>query len=357
MSEMTIYRCPCCRGEISFNSDQQKLVCPYCDTSFEIETLEQYNNELNKKLKNKMDWNKVKKNDTFEDQDIIVYTCKNCGGQIVGDINTIATSCPYCDSPVVLDENVTGQFIPDYIIPFQFDKEDAKKKLYFYFNDKNFVSRAFKKESSLDEIKGIYVPFWIYHCQANISQQYRTTKNRYYSDHDYDYTETKHYLSLREGTIQFDNVPVDGSSKISDEYMQSLEPFDFSQAVEFRQAYLAGYFADKYDEDAQSSEKKVNKRIQNTSKEMFKLTVSHFSSADLEKSQIELENKQIDYYLLPVWILNITWNKETYVFMMNGQTGKMIGDVPTDMKLFWRYVAIVTFVVGFVVLIFLQVMN
>lgn len=99
----------------------------------------------------------------------------------------------------------------------------------------------------MDEIKEIYVPSWIYHCEDNITQQYHTTENRYYSD----YKETKHYLSLRKGIIQFDNILVYGSSKISDKYMQSLEPFDFSQAVEFRQEYLEGYFADKYDEKTQ----------------------------------------------------------------------------------------------------------
>ena len=41
-------------------------------------------------------------------------------------------------------------------------------------------------------------------------------------------------------------------------------------------------------------------------------------------------NGKIRYSLLPVWMLHTRWNGNDYLFAMNGQTGKLIGDLPID---------------------------
>lgn len=353
MSEMTIYRCPSCGGEITFDSDKQKLVCPYCDTAFEIETIKAYNQEINQELKDDINWDTNESHETLNEETIVEYSCEHCGGTIIGDKETIATTCPYCDSPVIMNKNIIKHLKPDYVIPFKMSKKDAKEKLNDFFKGKALLPKTFKTESTLDELKGIYIPFWTYHCSVDTKMQYKATKVRHYSDNDYNYTETRHYLVTREGTVQFDNVPVDGASKIDDEYMQSIEPFNFKEAVPFETAYLAGYFADKYDEDAKTSEPKATSRIKKTTRNLFDKTVNTYSHSRIEKSQMKFEDKQVDYYLLPVWILNLSWQNKTYTLMMNGQTGKMIGDLPADMKLYWRSVFTITaivFVIMFVIL-------
>lgn len=355
MSEMTIYRCPSCGGEITFDSDKQKLVCPYCDTSFKVETLKEYTEEINQELKNDTKWNTAEVHETFNDDTIVEYSCEHCGGTIIGDKETIATTCPYCDSPVIMNKNVAKNLKPDYVIPFKMSKEDAKKQLNEFFRDKALLPKSFKTESTLDELKGIYIPFWTYHCLVDTKIRYNATKVRYYSDNDYNYTETKHYLVTREGTVQFNNVPVDGSSKIDDEYMQSIEPFDFKEAVPFETAYLAGYLADKYDEDSSTSEPKATKRIKKTTRSLFKKTVSAYSHTKVDKSQMKFKDKQVNYYLLPVWILNLTWEDKKYTLMMNGQTGKMIGDLPADMNLYWRSFFTITAVVFVIMFLILMV--
>ena len=353
MDTMTIYRCPSCGGEISFDSSEQKLVCPYCDTSFEVETLKEYEKQLLSQQDDKMDWQVEQDSELLEDENIIMYTCENCGGQIIGDRETIATSCPYCSSPIIMNKNVEGQLRPDYVIPFKLNKNDAKKQLLAHFKGKPFLPKNFKEDSKLDEVKGIYVPFWAFNCRVDAKQQYRATKVSHYSDRNYNYTKTKHYLITREGTVDFDGVPVDGSSKIDDEYMQSIEPFNYQDAVSFEMAYLAGYFADKYDEDSTVCEPKANQRIKTTTENVFAGTVNGYTTKIIERSNLNLENKHVDYYLLPVWILNLKWNGKIYPMMMNGQTGKLIGDLPADMKQFWIFTAIVFVIVTLVFLVVL----
>ena len=36
--------------------------------------------------------------------------------------------------------------------------------------------------------------------------------------------------------------------------------------------------------------------------------------------------------LLPVWMLHTKWQGKDYLFAMNGQTGKLVGDLPVDKR-------------------------
>lgn len=120
-----------------------------------------------------------------------------------------------------------------------------------HYKGKKLLPKIFKKENHIDEIKGVYVPFWLFDADADADIRYKATRVRTWSDSDYDYTETSYYSIGRSGDIGFDRVPVDGSSKMPDDLMESIEPFKFEDAVDFKTAYLAGYLADKYDVTAE----------------------------------------------------------------------------------------------------------
>ena len=245
---MLEYKCPCCGGAINFDSKLQKMKCPYCDTEFDMETLKSYDEDLKKNTQDNMNWDNSNEQ-TFTDEEtegMSVYVCNSCGGEIVADENTGATSCPYCGNPVVLKGRFSGDLKPDYVIPFRLTKEDAIKALSKHVN-KKLVPKIFKDKNHIDQIRGMYVPFWLFDADTEAHIQYKGTKVRHWSDSDYDYTETKYYLVGRGGNVGFTNVPVDGSSQMPDDLMESIEPFNFDEAVDFQTAYLAGYLADKYD--------------------------------------------------------------------------------------------------------------
>lgn len=142
---------------------------------------------------------------------------------------------------------LAGDLKPDYVIPFKLDKKAAKEGLSRHIKGKRLLPKIFKDQNHIDEIKGVYVPFWLFDTDAEAGIRYKATKVRSWSDSDYIYTETRHYSVIREGSLGFDNVPVDGSSKMEDALMESIEPFNFSEAVDFQTAFLSGYLADRYD--------------------------------------------------------------------------------------------------------------
>lgn len=349
MSELQEYKCPCCGGAINFDSSRQKLKCPYCDTEFEMDALSQYNDEVSKDTDKNMEWNTDSMDQWSEDAEgMKVYVCQSCGGEIVADDNTAASLCPFCDSPVVVKGSIAGELKPDVIIPFKLDKKAAKEKFSAHLNGKKLLPKVFKDQNHIEEIKGMYVPYWIFDSKADAHMRYKATRLHHWSDSNYDYTETSYYAVLRDGNIAFSHVPADGSSKMPDDMMESLEPYDFSDAVPFNSGFFAGFYADKYDVDEKESAIRVNERVKNATEDSFMSTVMGYSSVIPDGGSINLTGGKVSYAMYPVWILTTLWNGDRYTFAMNGQTGKFVGNLPVDKSLFGKYFAIGSVITGIV---------
>ncbi len=350
MSVLLEYKCPCCGGKIEFDSSLQQMKCPYCDTTFDVESLKGYDENLNTQQPDNMTWEESAGSEWQEGETngMKVYTCNSCGGEIVGDDTTAATSCPFCGNPVVMTGQFSGDLKPDFVIPFKLDKEAAKAGLNKHLKGKKLLPKIFKDQNHIDEIKGLYVPFWLFDADADADIMYKATKIRIWTDSNYRYTETSYYSAYRSGNVCFDRVPVDGSSKMPDDLMESIEPFDFNDAVDFQTAYLSGYLADRYDVTAEQSIDRANERIKTSTQQLFKETVKGYHTVTPESCTINLSNSKTKYALYPVWILNTTWHNKHYLFAMNGQTGKFVGDLPIDKGAYLKWLAILSAIFGVV---------
>ena len=332
MAGLQEYKCPCCGGAIAFDSKIQKMKCPYCDTEFEMDALKGYDAELQNEQTDDMEWDTSAGSEWQEGETdgLRTYVCKSCGGEIVGDANMAATSCPFCDNPIIMMGQFAGALKPDLVIPFKSDKKAAKEGLKKHLTGKRLLPKIFKDQNHIDEIKGIYVPFWLFDTNVDATVSYRATKVRMWSDSDYDYTETSHFMVHRGGSIGFENVPVDGSTKMADDLMESIEPFNISGAVDFQTAYLAGYLADKYDVTAEQSIERANKRVKHSTEEAFAETVKGYATVTTDNSSVQFHGGKAKYALYPVMHIYTTWNGIKYPFGMIGQTGKVVGDLPVD---------------------------
>ena len=339
MAVLQEYKCPCCGGAIGFDSASQKMKCPYCDTEFEMETLASYDKELQNEQEDDMQWETTAGSEWQEGEadGLRSYICNSCGGEIVGDETTGATSCPFCGNPVVMMGQFSGALKPDYVIPFKLDKKAAKEALKKHYGGKRLLPKVFMDENHIEEMKAVYVPFWLFDTDADANIRYKASRVRHWSDSNYRYTETTYYAVKRAGSVGFSWVPVDGSTKMADDLMESIEPFDMSEAVDFQTAYLAGYLADKYDVNAEESIERANERIKKSTEDAFASTVKGYSAVIPESSSVQLKNGKAKYALFPVWLLNTKWNGQQYTFAMNGQTGRMVGDLPLDSGAYKRW--------------------
>lgn len=333
-SQVIEYKCPCCDAGLTFGADTQQLTCAYCDNTFDLNTVRTYYESQQKAQTESFQWDNSHQQEWSEAErsSMRAFQCPACGGEIVTDENTAATFCPFCDNPTILPSRVSGGLKPDALIPFKTNKDDAKAAFLKLCKGKPLLPKLFTSQQRIERITGIYVPFWLYDCDADYSGDYKATRIHTWSDSRYHYTKTDHFLLKRRAKASFSGIPMDGSSKMEDTFMESIEPYDYGQLADFDTAYLSGYFADKYDVPSEQGKDRIRQRVDQSVQDALQSSMVGYASVIPTARQLAVNHSKARYVLLPVWMLNTKYNGKLYTFAMNGQTGKMTGSFPVCPK-------------------------
>lgn len=339
MTDNKTFQCPACGGRLVWAPDVQKLRCPYCGSEYDItqfedagsvtgETAAQSESGVREEI------HREATDDTgINPEDLRVYRCSVCGAEIVTDRTTVATFCAFCGSPVVLAKELDAEFRPTRIIPFKITLQNMKQSYRAYLKSRPFAPREFQDRGQIDKIRGVYVPFWLYNMKVYGSLRGRGERISTYSDADFIYTRHRVYDVQREGTTDLRDVPVDASSRTPNDVMDSIEPFNFEEMVPFRMAYMPGYLAERYDEDDRKCEERAVLRARST--------MDHILRSDIPYTSFQILNEDItpvdgtvraEYVLLPVYLVFTKYRDQSYLYAVNGQTGRAVGDTPVDRK-------------------------
>ena len=376
-SQITNYQCPACTGPLHFDSASGKLVCDYCGSTYTVAEVEEYYREKDEQAaqamvqeeeaaaqeaaasaqtgtaaaemtasdtaagesvaeeheaeqENPWDADGITSDWGAEAAGMKAYHCPSCGAELICEETTAATQCPYCNNPSIIPGQFAGTLKPDYIIPFKLDQAAAENALRTLYKGKRLLPSAFTRESHIREIKGIYVPFWLFDGEAAGSVHFHATRTHTYTRGDTETTETEHFQVERGGRMAFSRVPADGAKKMPDGHMDAIEPFHYEDLKEFSTAYLPGYLADKYDVSAKENIPRIEKRVRSTFVQQIEQTVTGYGSCNVIRENVQIHRGKVSYALLPVWILNTHWDGKDFLFAMNGQTGKIVGDLPVS---------------------------
>lgn len=324
------FKCPCCNAGLVFGGDTQQLKCDYCDNTFDIETVRAFNESLTGEASDSFSWDETSESEWSEEdqKQMQAFVCPSCGGEIISDEHTAATFCPYCDNPTIMPGRLSGGLKPDAVLPFQTKQEDAKAAFLNLCKGKPLLPKFFTSEQRLEKITGMYIPFWLYDCNAEFDGSYKATRIHRWSDSRYNYTKTDHFLLRRRAGAAFEGIPMDGSSKMDDTFMESIEPYDYSQLESFDMAYLTGYLADKYDVPSENGEVRVRQRVDASINNQLQSSFLGYATVLPTSRNLSVNQSKARYVLLPVWVLNTKYRDKIYTFAMNGQTGKITGEFP-----------------------------
>ena len=319
------YKCPNCGGGLIFDARKQDFICEYCDSVFK----EQDFFVKDQMLENNSPESEIQENTEFENA--VLYSCPSCGAQVITDETTAATTCYYCSNPVVLSGRLSGEVKPDLIIPFKIDKKGAVEKFKEICGKRKFLPKDFISQSRLEEIKGVYFPYWYIDCETNGNINATSKQVRTWVVGDFQHTETTIRGHFRQGDMQIRNMP-EGALKGKDrDIMRYVCPFNAADFVPFSMSYLSGFFAEKRNVEKEEIEQGVVQKIKHFSEEKLERSIE-VPNVTVKDSSINVGNLSWKYNLLPVWVLNYKHNEKSYIYALNGQTGKVYGELPVCRK-------------------------
>lgn len=314
-NKLSEQKCPACGAPLRFDPESGKSVCDWCGTAYEIPTEEDET---------------LDQGGEASPDELPVYNCRSCGAEIVTDAVTASIKCPYCGNNIVLTEKVSGGLRPDGVIPFKIDKKSLPEAVRSFYKDRKLLPKKFFADSSIEDISGVYVPFWLYSCTMQGPVYYDAYIDSAVREGDYVTTTRSDYDVRRDVSMRFENIPVDGSARLDDSLMDSLEPFDYSGIVPFRMSYLSGFCAERFDKDSEEVRTRAEERMTSSALSVANSMVTGYTGCSYRENALAPDPLEAKYLLLPVYTFNVNWKDTKYTFAMNGQTGKVVGEVPTD---------------------------
>ena len=308
------YKCLNCNAGLEFNPESQNWDCNYCFSRFTKEALDKVY---------------VVDEPTHEEMpELDSYHCTSCGAELLSDNTTSATFCVYCKNPTVIRSRFSGKFKPRFVIPFKMTKEKAKSIYSAWIKKRFFAPSEFKHQEEIEKITGIYAPFWLFDCTADGYIEGDATTVSSWRSGNYRYTKTRFFRVSRAGTMKYDNVPCDASKKLDDKLMHMIEPYSYADLKDFSMQYMSGFMAEKYDVDSNEAGQVIQGRVKQFVETTLKGTVNGYASFSVADSQVNLSDENHDYSMLPVYLLVNKYKGKEHKFMINGQTGKVVGETP-----------------------------
>lgn len=274
-------------------------------------------------------------------------SCESCGAKILFEPMMRTTRCPYCDSPSVVDRPVTvDRPDPSFVIGFAVDKNEARARMRRLIGRKKFAPSGLKGKTA-ERISGVYLPTYLYSATANsryiatIGEDYYTTevgrgskgRPKVKRKRRTEYCELQGSHSLYVG-----DVVVTASQGVPNDEVEVIEPFDLGGLRRYSPAMVSGWTSEEpsltrsqcLDQARSESTGKIGRLLQ------------RFMPGDSFRGlrhTTKLEDEAIDLTLLPVWVFAIRYDerKEPIRILVNGQTGKAGGKIPTS----WTRVALI----------------
>lgn len=328
---MQNYSCPTCGAQLYWDATKQSLYCKYCSSSFSPDdfadaTIETEGEQKQTATQDKRSDNVV----VSENEEVVVYECGTCGGEVIAQKTTMATVCPYCGEAVSITNKSVGEFRPELLIPFCHEKKEAIELFKQYVNKSFLTPAPFKQDNIIEKIQGLFVPFYL-HTVVDTADN--TLKGEKVSHHrrgdDRVATHKVYNLSVR-ATGKFDKLPTDAAKGIENELMDALEPFTYNELTDYHPAYMAGFLAEQKDEELEALKERAKSRCREGMDENARKQFSGYTSVTHINKDHNFSLHEAQYVMLPVWILNVAHQGKKYRFAINGQTGKIVGKLPIN---------------------------
>lgn len=312
--------CPGCGGNVKFDIPSQKLKCDHCHESYDPYAFDEKTSD-------------AEESTTVEnDYEVTIFTCPQCGGEILSTDNAAAGFCSFCGASTILYSRISHERRPNYIIPFKKSKEDCKQAYTDLMKHAIFAPKELKDPKYIDGFRGIYMPYWAYY----ITQKGYLSLHGEKSHRSGDYIITDHFDLGGNLDCYYKGLSYDASSSFADSISEALAPYDVKGMKAFTPAYLSGFYADTADvapsvyqpQAEQTADEQTMKKLKkNSAFAGYSIKEPHDS-----KAALHTKTAHVDSTMFPVWFMSYQKNARIAYVTVNGQTGKVVADIPVDPK-------------------------
>ena len=327
---MQSYNCKLCGAELYWDAKAGCLKCEYCDSEYQVTDFEDATTTKEKVADESIQETEYLAEDVGEG--MVAYQCKKCSGTVITSKTTMADICPYCGEAMFITSKSVGEFRPRFLIPFNIEKKAAKGIYQEYVKKAAYAPSSFKADNIVEKMQGLYAPFYLHDVDNQSAHEFTgeiVTKHK-----SGDYMISKHDVYALNAVIdcKYQRLPTDASERLDDYMMRCIEPYSYEHVKEYNPAYMSGFLAEQSDVEQTKIDEMAVSRTKEGNHSKARGLFSKYSSVTDKSNQYKIISHEKDYTMLPIWLLNVAHGGKKYQFAINGQTGKITGKLPLDIK-------------------------
>ncbi len=327
------FPCPACGAQMEFAPGGKELICPNCGYTEEIDPLDGL-----EKATAENDFHAALRQGAAgaEIEETRVVTCPNCGAQTAFGETVQAATCPFCDTPLVMDTGTHRHIKPAAVLPFGIDERTARGHMTDWLGALWFAPNGLKDYARKGRaMTGIYVPYWTY--DTDTRSRYTGSRGTYYyvsrtvtrDGKRQTVRERRTRWASTSGRVArfFDDVLILASNSLPQEYTDRLAPWDLSELAPYRPEFLAGFAAEGYQVELAEGYEQAQR--------IMDAQIVRDVRADIggDEQRVGSVNTAYDditfkHILLPVWLAAYKYRGRTFRFVVNARTGKVQGERP-----------------------------
>lgn len=352
--------CPGCGSKLVFDIKTQQMKCSYCGKFYLVSQVSERSKNAEEHTE-ATDYDPMSADnpeyfgqDEFGDEFshigahvpmnekemvVTVFTCSQCGAEIVADSDEAVTWCSYCGSPATLQSRLSRIRKPDRVIPFKVTKEECIARYLAVARKQIYAPSDLIRAGKAESFRGIYMPFWTY--EVDRDGEYRfpgmtvdTVGNT---------QTTTRYMASGHLNSHHEGLSHDASLTFDDYVSEQIIPFMEKDAEPFDECYLNGFYANAADQKDTEYRSKIlsmeGDLILNHAKWQFK-------SIGLQENQAKSQLSDYGAYKVrtksalemdPVWFLSYRRGDRVSYATVNGQTGRLYADFPASPAKFFLF--------------------
>jgi len=299
MSDASVKTCPSCGGRLVYQPESNQMKCDFCGAFHSVDNVpaDTVSGQVSRCQE-----------DVYE-QELAECTCQTCGARVCAQNEVISLGCPYCRNPLVITSRVSRRFKPDGIIPFAFSADEAMRLFRNYTKKLWFVPKEMKQNNKPDDFRAMYAPFFLFDFDVSGEVGKKGQK----------------------GQMDINKLPIDASTNFPDDLMDTISPYDYQKMRPFSSDFLRGFLGETYNENSESFMSRANQMVQETFDSYIALQQNKMPGQ--VNTEMSLKTRREYYVLLPVYLFSVVYLGKRYYFAVNGQTGKVAGNLPYEKQL------------------------
>ena len=354
-----VFPCQSCGGQLTYDAATQGMVCPHCGQKQAVLApgggapirtipLEQGMQLAQRGL----------------GAPVQTVKCDDCGATVNVGQGELTAKCAFCGSNKVLAQQTDASAIrPESLIPFAITKQAANEGFAKGLSGLWFRPSDLTKLGKVQDMGGVYVPYWSF--DSNVSSSWSAERGFYYWE-----TERVQEQNAQGETVWVDrqvqrtrweyatggrqdfykDVLVCAGRGLPEAIVKKFASFDLTRLVEYRPDFLAGWKAESYALDLMPGWEQGVQIIDASQYDRCGRDVGGDTQRGLSV-QNHHSGTAFKHVLLPIWISAFRYKDKVYRFLVNGQTGEIVGEAPWSIPKIAALVVVILAIIGAIIFV------